>query len=117
MFFSVKRRVKKTASKDKYNFLFGICGNFHRNGFNFGIIFKGVFAQFAANSGLFKSAKWCGSVENVVTVYPHGASSHIFGDVHRIFKVLRVDGSGETKVRIIAAFNDLDSFLDIKYIL
>ncbi len=76
------------------------------DGFDFGVVAEGVFAEFAADAGHFEAAEGGGGVEDVVAVDPDGAGFEFGGDAVGLGDVFGPDGGGEAVHVFVAAGDD-----------
>src|SRR6202166_3197676 len=86
----------------------------NRYGFYFRVVGESIFAQFAPNPGLFKSAKRRGSIENVVAVYPHRSGAYVVGYRVSFGDVVGPNRGGQAVERFVGALNDFTDILEAK---
>src|SRR3954468_18875631 len=82
----------------------------HSDGFYFGVVAQGVFAEFAADAAHFEAAERGGGVEDVVAVDPDGASAELGGEAVGFGDVAGPDGGGQA---VHGAVTAGDHFVDV----
>src|SRR6202045_5555494 len=75
----------------------------NRYGFYFRVVGESIFAQFAPDARLLKSAKRRGGIEHVVAVHPHRSGAYVVGDRVSLSDILGPNCGGQSVEPLISA--------------